>query len=701
MVAHQAFRRLRPTIVATLVSVLALAGSAGAAAGDGGNGKHNGHAKKADAPAASAAVAQPAVATPTAASPVGGASAGQVSGAAVSGATYSGTTSPAAVSASAFTFLPYELVNMPEVEEGPDGPGGGSFVNRHSHGQAPFTAPTIAGASTVAAPAGFAGINHRDQRLANNANQFSLEPPDQGLCVGNGFVLETVNDALRIFNTAGTPLTPTIALNAFYGYAPAIVRSTPPAFGPFVTDPSCWYDGDTQRWYHVVLTLDVVSSSGAFTGGNTLDIAVSKTSDPTGAWNIWHLNVANDGGDVSTANHPQCPCLGDYPQIGVDAYGFYIATNEYSFFKNKFNGAQLYAMSKRALAAGVADPTIVSFDNLVLTGSGTTGFTVWPARSLPGQHATTAGGTEYFLSSLAGEEAKNKIGAASQIGIWALTNTSSLETASPDLTLTNRALDSQPYGVPPPADQKVGTTPLRDCINDRTTVFATTPAGPVYCAEALGGTYAGPEVEGPLDSSDTRMQQVWYSNGLLYGALDTAVNVGGNVKAGIAWFIVRPTVDATGGGKVIKRSVDGTIVKQGYLGVANNNVVYPAIAVRPDGKGVMAFTLAGADYYPSAAWTTIDATNGVGTSIRVSGAGTSPQDGFSEYKAFASDPDSPRPRWGDYGAAAVDGNVVWIASEYIGTPPCTLAEFVATAFSCNATRTALANWGTYITPVTP
>ena len=25
-----------------------------------------------------------------------------------------------------------------------------------------------------------------------------------------------------------------------------------------------------------------------------------------------------------------------------------------------------------------------------------------------------------------------------------------------------------------------------------------------------------------------------------------------------------------------------------------------------------------------------------------------------------------RPRWGDYGAAAVDGNSVWIASEYIG-----------------------------------
>jgi hypothetical protein len=47
------------------------------------------------------------------------------------------------------------------------------------------------------------GLNHRDQRTANGGNQFSLEPPDQGLCVDNGFVLETVNDVLRVYDTAG------------------------------------------------------------------------------------------------------------------------------------------------------------------------------------------------------------------------------------------------------------------------------------------------------------------------------------------------------------------------------------------------------------------------------------------------------------------------------------------------------------------
>ena len=51
---------------------------------------------------------------------------------------------------------------------------------------------------------GFDGLNHRDQRLANNGNQFSLEPPDQGLAVGGGFVVEAVNDGVRVFNPRGS-----------------------------------------------------------------------------------------------------------------------------------------------------------------------------------------------------------------------------------------------------------------------------------------------------------------------------------------------------------------------------------------------------------------------------------------------------------------------------------------------------------------
>jgi hypothetical protein len=45
-----------------------------------------------------------------------------------------------------------------------------------------------------------------DSRLADNGNTFVNEPPDQGLCAGNGFVLESVNSAIRVCDTNGNGL---------------------------------------------------------------------------------------------------------------------------------------------------------------------------------------------------------------------------------------------------------------------------------------------------------------------------------------------------------------------------------------------------------------------------------------------------------------------------------------------------------------
>src|SRR5205807_9632907 len=104
---------------------------------------------------------------------------------------------------------------------------------------------------------------------------------------------------------------------------------------------------------------------------------------------------------------------------------------------------------------------------------------------------------------------------------------------------------------------------------------------PACATVLLGSPDPFTEVEGSLDSNDTRMQQVVYANGKLWGALDTALTVGGVNKAGIEWFIVRPSVSSSG--------VAGHLVNQGYLGLSNTNLIYPAIGVTTSGKGVMAF----------------------------------------------------------------------------------------------------------------
>jgi hypothetical protein len=195
-----------------------------------------------------------------------------------------------------------------------------------------------------------------------------------------------------------------------------------------------------------------------------------------------------------------------------------------------------------------------------------------------------------------------------------------------------------------------------------------------------------PNHEYTIDSNDTRMQQVVFADGKLWGALDTAVNSSANTRAGVEWFVVNPNGQH-----------GATLVNNGYLAVSQNNITYPAIAVTPSGKGVMAFTLVGRDFYPSAAFASIDA-SGVGA-VQVAAQGAGPADGFTGYALFNA-PNPARPRWGDYGAAVVDGSHIWIASEYIGQT-CDLSTYLATKGSCGGTRTALANWDTRITEVTP
>ena len=275
------------------------------------------------------------------------------------------------------------------------------------------------------------GLNHRDQRLANGGNQFSLEPPDQGLCVGGGFVVEVTNSVLRVRSAGtGAPLTGVQDLNTFFRYPAAINRAvSPPAIGPQVIDPVCLYDAGVDRFVVAITTLGSLPD-GTFTGKNTIDVAVSNTGDPTGTWTVYRVPAQNDGTD-GTPNHgctldgtAPGPCFQDYPHVGADAHGVYVSTNEYDLFGPGYNAAQIFAFSKQQLAAHPASIRVTLVENTSVDGS--PGFTVWPAISPPGEHSNERNGTEYFMSTIAGDgsETGNPTGTARRIGVWALTNTS-------------------------------------------------------------------------------------------------------------------------------------------------------------------------------------------------------------------------------------------------------------------------------------
>ena len=527
----------------------------------------------------------------------------------------------------------------------------------------------------------FEGLNHRDSRLADDGNAFSGEPADQGVCAGNGYILETVNSALRVFDArTGAPVSQTLSLNEFYGFEPAIIRPDGP-FGPFTFDISCHYDPASNRWFHLAVDLDQDPVTGDFTGDNYLDLAVSTSGDPTGAWNVYRIPGMNDG-TQGTPDHDCAggPCFADFPHIGVDRNGVYISTNEFPFFADGFTGAQVYAISKADLVAGANQIEALLYDTSQepwAVAPGQPGFTVWPALSAGRQAAGAAGGSQFFVSSNAVFDDDN--GDSSEIIVWALSNTRALDGMGFP-RLTRVVVPSQRYAVPPPSAQKDGVAPLRDCLNDT--------AGSVLgqnCGAILFGVPPQNEDIGPIDTSDSRVLDVRYANGKLWAVLGTAAEVGGQQRAGVGWFVLNPSVNAKG--------VKATIRRQGILALAENNLAYPTLGVTTSGRGVLGFTEVGPDTFPSYSYASIDDVAGVGP-VHTMLEGQGVQDGFTEYSVFSN-----RPRWGDYGAAAVDGRSVYLSGQYIAAPGCSIDEFVFT--DCNDTRTVFANWSTAVGVLNP
>jgi hypothetical protein len=493
------------------------------------------------------------------------------------------------------------------------------------HGK-PVSTPAPAGQAVTGSTAfGFDALSHRDQRLADNGNQFSIEPPDQALCVGGGYVLEGVNLAFRVYTTAGAPVTNPVSYNQFFTNDHSINRTVAPigTAGWFLSDPKCYYDSDTGRFFMTILGINP-------DGYHAVQfIAVTQTGDPTGSWYKYSFDTTDDGTD-GTPNNPGCStfgCFGDQPLIGADKYGFFVTTNE---FGTGFNGAQVYAMSKVGLENNTPGPLV----HIVTTGlQEGPAYSVQPSTSPDGNYDTANGGTEYFLSALDFNGTLD-----GRIAAWTLTNTSSLATATPNVRLQSAVMKSESYGQPGPVEQKAGPS-----------------------------SFGGQET---LNSNDDRMNQVVYAGGLVWGGVNTIVQTAdGSTRTGIAWFAANVNAKTHG-------NLDAHIKQQGYVSVNGENVLFPAIGVTSAGKAVMAFTLAGPDYYPSAAWLTLTGGDG---KIHVSGVGAGPEDGFTGAGGTTS-------RWGDYGAAVPGANgSIWIASEYIPNDP----------------RTVNANWGTFITSVTP
>ena len=287
--------------------------------------------------------------------------------------------------------------------------------------RAPAVATSHAAASGLTTLSNFNGTSSRDSQFTNYNLEF--EPPDQGVCEANGFVLEPVNSAYRIFLTNGKSVRGPFNINDLYNVGGK----------EFTSDPRCWYDPATTTWFSTILFLNDTGTVG------TLLIAVRHAKDPLGLWNEYSIDATDLGGNG-------CPCFGDQPRIGIDQQNLYVTADEFSIQGPQFNGGELWVINKAGLVAGNPTVKFAHFGNLTIAGQST--LAPQPALSTVKPHA------EFMLSQL---DFNNQ--GDNRIGVWAITGRAKV--ASGGLpTVSSTVINSEPYANPPPVPQKGSTSKL-------------------------------------------------------------------------------------------------------------------------------------------------------------------------------------------------------------------------------------------------
>ena len=150
-------------------------------------------------------------------------------------------------------------------------------------------------------------------------------PSDCNGTVGTNYYMQTINCVFAIYNkTTGALVTgPTNMNQLFSGVTGATYNDG---------DPLVLYDEQAQRWLAVEFS---ISGSNDY-----MLVAVSQTSDPTGAWHKYSFDVAD---------------MPDYEKFGIWQDGYYMGTNNSS-------GKDIYVFERSKMLNGQT-AQFVGFDN--------------------------------------------------------------------------------------------------------------------------------------------------------------------------------------------------------------------------------------------------------------------------------------------------------------------------------------------------
>jgi hypothetical protein len=444
-----------------------------------------------------------------------------------------------------------------------------------------------------------------------------VAPPDQGLAVGpspSGTVLmEFLNQSLNVYSSSGATLAGAIPAYQLFGLAPSA----------FLSDPRAYWDPTSHHWFLTMFTF------GAAAGDNQQYIALSDTTDPFGFYTVYDIPTS----DPSATG---CPCFGDFDQVGSDANGFYIATNEFSYATPAFNGAYIYAVSKINLIKNAegAGPMPDVFLYKVPVSDPFGSYHVSPSTVTQGASAPD---TEYFVESN-GNLPYDGTTFGSGLEVFNLHHTELLNSnTAPPTSFTT--VNTKPYSQPLNVTQKTGPNPL-------------------------GASVGEPVAQ--LQTDFNAVQEVTYAGGRLYAELNTGFNHGNN--SGAAWFVLKPS-NPSG-------SFSVKLLSNGYV-LTSQNILYPVIGVNAGGNGYLAMAVAGPNRFPSAAYVKFKGTKGTVGDVHIAANGTAPEDDFTCYPEIIG---SSPCRYGDYSMAQAFNGRIYQATEYVAPQP----------------RDIFSNWGTRI-----
>lgn len=248
-------------------------------------------------------------------------------------------------------------------------------------------------------------------------------PPDCVVASGLNEVVACVNSEFRIYSKAG-------AMLRRNPYGPFFSAVLPNNAGVKIFDPRIIWDHYANRY------VMIVAATQASPARSWCGVAVSKTSNPLGAWWVWALDAALNG-STPTSNWM------DYPMLGFDGQAVYVGMS--MFNGGSFQYSKVRILNKTELYAG-SSVRWYDFWNLK-NADGSNSFTVQPCCHFRG----AGSGPGYLIN--------NYFGANSKMTLWTITNPLAMWSGgSPSLSKTT--VNCRTYDIPPAAKQKGSATPV-------------------------------------------------------------------------------------------------------------------------------------------------------------------------------------------------------------------------------------------------